>query len=82
MKSRKAIYSKINSIEQLRAERNSLNWHIKGMEQQMAEELNPSNLLARVGVPKGGSGFAAWLPFVVPAVVGSITLLLRTRKKH
>ena len=39
MRSRKTIYSQISTIEQLRAERNSLEWHIKGIEDRFMDHM-------------------------------------------
>lgn len=69
MRSRKTIYSQITTIEQLRAERNSLEWHIKGLEDRIRDSI-PAGLANGKFFPFGGrSGFLSWLPVVIPVAI-------------
>ncbi|NLA16107.1 MAG: hypothetical protein GX877_06190 [Bacteroidales bacterium] len=63
MRSRKFIYSQIRSLTQLRAERNSLEWHIKGLENKMKNEI-PGQL------SKG-----TWFSLILPVAITSFTLV-------
>ncbi|HPV87828.1 MAG TPA: hypothetical protein PKU85_01260 [Bacteroidales bacterium] len=74
MKSRKTIYSRITTIEQLRAERNSLEWHIKGLENRIKDSI-PARLTDGKFVPSEGSGFLSWLPVLIPVAITAFTLV-------
>ena len=73
MKSRKTIYSQITTIEQLRAERNSLEWHIKGVEDRIRDSI-PSGFANGKFFPSEGSGFLSWLPLLIPVTITAFTL--------
>ncbi|MEJ1730299.1 hypothetical protein SMA90_28635, partial [Escherichia coli] len=72
MRSRKTIYSQITTIEQLRAERNSLEWHIKGLEDRIRDSI-PAGLANGKFFPSEGSGFLSWLPVVIPVAITAFT---------
>lgn len=72
MRSRKTIYSQISTIEQLRAERNSLEWHIKGIEDRFMEHM-PSGFAKGTFSESGGT--LSWLTLVIPAAITAYTLV-------
>jgi hypothetical protein len=74
MRSRKTIYSQISTIEQLRAERNSLEWHIKGIEDRAKDTISGSFANGKL-FPEEGSGLLSWLPLVIPVAITTFTLV-------
>ncbi|MBP6868253.1 MAG: hypothetical protein KBC07_04585 [Bacteroidales bacterium] len=74
MKSRKTIYSQITTIEQLRAERNSLQWHIKGVEDRFRDSI-PYGFSAGKFLQPEGSGVLSWLPLIIPVAITAFTLV-------
>jgi hypothetical protein len=63
MKSRRLIYSRIRTIDQLRAERNSLERHIRSIEDRFKNNISLS--------PAKGS----WLAVLLPVAVTTFTLV-------
>ncbi|MDY0174874.1 MAG: hypothetical protein RBR62_06760 [Bacteroidales bacterium] len=57
MKSRRFIYSRIRTVKQLRTERESLEWHIKGIENRFKSNIPIS--------PSKGSRLAIFLPVAI-----------------
>ena len=74
MKSRKTIYSQITTIEQLRAERNSLQWHIKGVEDRFRDSISSGFSAGKLWQPEG-TGFLSWLPLIIPVAITAFTLV-------
>ena len=72
MSSIRAIYSKISTIEQLRAERNSLSWHIKGIEKRMKDSICEGGSL--ISFPKDGN-VSRLLPVIIPTAIIAFSLV-------
>ena len=74
MRSRKTIYSHITTIEQLRAERNSLQWHIKGLEYRFRDSIPAGFSTGKFFQPEGNA-VLSWLPLVIPMAITAFTLV-------
>ncbi|HKM31009.1 MAG: hypothetical protein GX281_04910 [Bacteroidales bacterium] len=68
MRSRRFIYSQIRTIDQLRAERNSLDWHIKGLEDRVKNNV-PGTL------SKG-----KWISLILPVAITAFTLVRQVNR--
>ncbi len=75
MKSRKSFYANIRNIEQLRTEREALNWHTKGLEQQFNDSLSGANSFWGKDNLNCRPGFSGWITLAVPVLLATFTLV-------